>query len=261
VAALLLERRLPYRASVALDRLCNSIGLTKKTVKADGFRIRIRRLTCDESFVRNILVNHDYTPPGFDIHESDVVIDIGGNIGTFALTAARRACLGRVFCFEPNSENYQLLLRNIALNRAANIVPVRAAVSGSKGTIKLFLSAQGGFHSVREDRMRDPSRYEMVETVSLKDILDKHGIERCNFLKLDCEGAEYDILYNLPREYYSRIDKIAMEYHGDNDPEKRRIQSDRLAGHLENVGFRIETYQDFVGFDCGFIRAARCSGD
>src|SRR5688572_24810655 len=63
--ALLVERRLPYRMSTALDKLCNSVGLRRKTVKADGFRVRVRRLTCDEQFVHNILLNHDYTPAGF----------------------------------------------------------------------------------------------------------------------------------------------------------------------------------------------------
>src|SRR5207244_12812251 len=82
--AAIIERRLPYRVSVAVDKLANKVGVRYKTVKAGGLSVRIRRLTCDELFVQNIIVNHEYTPPGFDIQERDVVIDIGGNIGTFA---------------------------------------------------------------------------------------------------------------------------------------------------------------------------------
>jgi hypothetical protein len=97
----------------------------------------------------------------------------------------------------------------------------------------------------------------LVTSITLKDLFDKQGIERCNLLKLDCEGSEYEILYTLPSAYYSRIDTIVMEYHGDLDETKRRAQADALVAHLEKENFRIETYQDFVGFDCGFIRAIR----
>jgi FkbM family methyltransferase len=257
LVAMIVERRLPYRVSVALDRLCNLVGLRRKTVTANGFKVRVRRLTCDELFVQNVLLGHEYTPDGFDIHELDIVIDIGGNIGTFALLASKHALRGKVFTFEPNSENYELLLQNIDLNKATNIIPVRAAVSGSHGKLKLFCSAEGGYHSVLQHRMSDPAKYELVDSLTLKAIFDDYDIQRCNFLKLDCEGAEYDILYNLPIEYFARIDKIAMEYHGDRDSAKRRDQSNALASYLEKAGFRIVAYYEFTGFRGGFIRAMR----
>jgi FkbM family methyltransferase len=255
LTALIVEHRLPYQVSVVLDKFCNAVGLRRKTIKTDGLTVRVRRLSSDEHFVQNIIVNHEYTPPGFVIRESDIVVDIGGNIGTFALFASRCAPKGKVFTIEPNSENFELLLQNIALNQIDNIVPTRAAVSGNQGKVKLFSSTEGGFHSLLEDRMHDPARYEVVDSVTLKDIFDQYRIERCNFLKVDCEGAEYEIFYNLPAEYYSRIDKIAMEYHGDKDQEKRRAQSDALVSHLEKAGFRINTYQEFIGFRGGYIRA------
>lgn len=259
LVALLVERRLPYQVSVVLDRLCNFVGLRRKTVVANGFTVRVRRLSYDERFVQNVLLGQDYTPDGFEIHESDVVIDIGGNIGTFALLASKHAPRGKVFTFEPNTENYELLLQNIALNNATNIIPIRAAVSGSSGaaSLKLFCSSEGGLHSILQDRMSDPNRYELVDSVTLKAIFDQHDIQRCHFLKLDCEGAEYDILYNLPIEYFARIDKIAMEYHGDKDAQKRREQSNALVSFLEKSGFRIDAYQEFIGFRGGFIRAMR----
>jgi hypothetical protein len=43
--------------------------------------------------------------------------------------------------------------------------------------------------------------------------MDENAIEKCDLLKMDCEGAEYDILYNCPPEYLRRIDQIAMEVH------------------------------------------------
>ena len=256
--ALLIERRLPYRMSVAVDRLCNRIGWRHKTTTAGGIRVRVRRQTCDEDFVRHILIEHDYTPPGFEIGESDVVVDVGGNIGTFALHAAQRAPRGKVLTFEPNSENYELLLRNVALNNATNVVPARAALSGKRGQLRLFTNrGGGGFHSVLQGRAPDQADFETVDALSLRDVFDDHRIERCAFLKLDCEGAEYDILENLPDEYFARIDKIVMEYHVTGLAEENHADADRLVAKLERLGFQIEDYRAFVGFDCGFIRARR----
>jgi FkbM family methyltransferase len=224
-----------------------------------GLKVRVRRSTSDEQFVQNVLLGQEYTPHGFEIHESDIVIDIGGNIGTFTLLASKRASGGRVFAFEPNKENYELLLQNIALNELTNVIPVRAAVSGNAtGKIKVFSCSDGGFHSVLSERAEDPARYELVDGISLRSIFDEYEIQRCNFLKLDCEGAEFDILYDLPADYWGRIDKIAMEYHGDKDPERRRAQSNALVSYLEKAGFRIDTYQESMGFQGGFIRATRC---
>ncbi len=155
LVALAIERRLPYQVSVALDKLGNAVGIRYKTVEANGFKIRIRRLTCDERFVQNIIINHDYTPPGFEIHDTDTVLDIGGNIGTFSLPASRSASKGKVFSFEPNAENYGLLLQNLALNRTQNVVAVNAAVAAKKGQIRLFTAKEGGFHSLLEDRKTD----------------------------------------------------------------------------------------------------------
>ena len=257
IRALLLERRLPYRVSVKLDRLCRAVGITRKTVKAGGCRVRVRRATVDEEFVQNVLVGNEYTPPGFEIHETDVVIDIGANVGTFALMAATRARLGRVFSYEPNQENFDLLVHNVALNRLTNVSLFHAAVSGRRGQVKLFCSSEGGFHSVLSDRAADLARYELVDALTLADIFDTQRIERCNFLKLDCEGAEHEILHNCPEEYLCRINKIVMEYHGDVDATTRRGESDALVRRLEDTGFRIEAYEEFVGFRGGFIRAMR----
>ena len=244
--------------SVAMDRLCNRIGWRHKTTTVDGIRVRVRRQTCDENFVRQILVEHDYTPPGFEIGESDVVIDIGGNIGIFALHAARCARQGTVFTFEPNSENYDLLLKNIALNSAANIMPARAALSGGRGQLKLFTNPRGGgFHSVVQGRAVDHAEFELVDTLPLRDVFDHHQIKRCALLKLDCEGAEYEILESLSDEYFGRIDKLVMEYHVAGFAEENHADADRLVARLERLGFIIEDYRAFVGFDCGFIRARR----
>src|SRR6266508_6011309 len=93
---------------------------------------------------------------------------------------------------------------------------------------------QGGFHSVVDDRAQNRDHYEIVKAVSLKDIFDAHAVEQCDFLKLDCEGAEYDILFSLAVDYFRRIKRIAMEYHGEADRSARQAKADALVAHLES---------------------------
>ena len=231
-------------------------GWPERTIRVNGYRVRVRRQTPDEQFVTTQLVWSEYTPPGFEVRPTDTVIDIGGNIGTFTLHASRCASKGRVFTFEPEGENFRLLTRNLALNRCRNVMAVQAAVAGTSGTVRLRLAGAGGFHSVVRDRAGTHGDVP-VEAVSLADIFDRHEIQRCNFLKMDCEGAEYEILYAATPELMRQIDKIAMEYHGSSDQADRRRESDRLAAHLEDCGFSIVAYEESIGFRGGFIRAMR----
>jgi FkbM family methyltransferase len=256
IISLIRERRLPYRVSQCIDRLCVRCGLLHKTVREQGLTFHVRRQTCDELFVQNIVVNREYNPPGFEIGETDTVIDIGGNIGTFAVFAAKCASRGRVFAFEPEEANFSLLCKNIRRNGATNITAKRLAVASERKTVKLSVSGQGGFHSIAEGRATTQV-VQSVDAIGLRDVFEEFAIERCHFLKIDCEGAEYEILYSTPAQYFERINRIAMEYHAIGDFSKRREQSDELVAFLERMGFSILAYEEFVGFNGGFIRAER----
>jgi FkbM family methyltransferase len=251
----LLERRLPYQARISLDRICNALGLKCKTIRAEGFRLRVRRQTCDEQFVHTVILNREYNPPGYEIAASDTVVDIGGNIGTFAVLAARHAVNGRVISYEPDCDNYALLCQNLRMNKAANVLAVNAAVGGNSGTRKLFRAAQGGFHTIIPEQARGTAAPALVRVLTLKEVFDTNDVVRCNFLKLDCEGAEYEILFSLPEAYFARIDKIALEYHGPT-LEIARERSAALAEHVEKMGLAV-TYEEYNGLGCGHIRAQR----
>jgi FkbM family methyltransferase len=256
IRAVFMEHRLPYRVRVPLDRCLNWIGLHEKTVKVKDLRVRVRRLSSDEMFVANVILNEEYTSGGFGIGATDTVIDIGGNIGTFALYASRMAHRGRVLTFEPSAANYRLLTTNIAMNKAANVTAERAAVSDSVGTATLYRGGRdGGFFSTEDLLHWDASNSEQVPTITLREIFDRYELERCDFLKLDCEGAEYRILYALPEKYFLRVSRIAMEWHGVDDEAERRDKAGALAAYLQTMGFRLDAFLEFTGFRSGHIRA------
>jgi len=102
------------------------------------------------------------------------VIDIGGNIGTFSLLASRFASKGRIFSYEPNAENYQLLLENLALNGTKNVIPHGLQLQAAMGKFNSSGSeGGGGFHSIRQQQGTQPHKCELVDAVALRDILTR----------------------------------------------------------------------------------------
>jgi FkbM family methyltransferase len=254
LTTVVVHRRLPYRVATWKDRLLKRVGSKYRQVRVDGLEFGVRRGTwADESIIRHVVTEAEYTPPGYQIGPDDTVIDVGANIGAFSVLAARAATNGWVISYEPEPDNAALLRRNLDRNQCRNVTVVSAAVAGQRGVLTLHLNPDNsGGHSVRRDH-GGPSL--SVPTVTLRDVFDEHRVSRCDFLKIDCEGAEYDILYSLPRQYFARVRRIVMEYHGD--PATKREQADGLVHHLQYVGFRIDRYTDVIGSRGGLLYATR----
>ena len=117
------------------------------------------------------------------------------------------------------------------------------AVSKNSGRLDLFLNNDQSAHSIFSKSSESIS----VESTSLQKIFEENKISSCKLLKLDCEGAEYEIIDSLPSEYLDKIQNIVMEYHSaDTKPElvKNLIQK------IKNAGFKIKTrpHHDDMGF-------------
>lgn len=124
-----------------------------------------------------------------------VVIDVGGHVGYYSLLAARQVGpAGKVYAFEPEPGNYELLLRNIESNHYSNILAIRKAVSDRVGSTTLFLTAlDNGRHSSYHHGL--PERGQVpVETTTLDAFLDAAGWPKVDLVKVDVEGAEKDVL-------------------------------------------------------------------
>lgn len=253
------ERRLPTSVRRGLDRLAIACGWSLKTIRADSLHFRVRRLTSDEHYVHEVITERQYTPCGDEIHETDTVIDIGANIGSFAVMASRLAPRGRVLCLEPVGDNYRLLRDNLNRNACRNVTAVQAAVVAESRPTTVYLSPDGtGSHSIFPAFAGAAARTEAVAGIGLADLFAAHGVTKCDFLKIDCEGAEFEILLGLPGELFPRIRRLAIEYHTQS-PATKRAEADALLDHLQAAGFVVETYTDILGTNRGMI-SARSSG-
>jgi FkbM family methyltransferase len=132
------------------------------------------------------------------VREGDVVVDIGANIGYFTLLAARLVGkTGKVYAFEPEPTNYNLLLKNIELNGYDNIVPVQKAVSNKSGVVRLFVSEEDAGNSTIF-QYGEGRNFIEVEAVTLDEFFaDKK--RPINVIKMDAEGAEMAVLLGMDR--------------------------------------------------------------
>jgi FkbM family methyltransferase len=131
-----------------------------------------------------------------------VVFDVGANSGTMTLQFAKSVPLGKVYAFEPTFYAFSKLMKNLELNPelAERIVPVQSFVSSktSKETnIRAYASWKVGGaakdvkHSVHGGTVKSA---EGVGSVSLDDFCEENKIRKLDFIKIDTDGHEYDVL-------------------------------------------------------------------
>ena len=123
-----------------------------------------------------------------------VVFDVGGGIGTYALTAARRG-VRAVHVFEPTGEGYAAIVRNLQANDLArdNVVVNRLAVSDRRGTLVMKRRESLFVGSVMPES-GERAHGEVIATVTLDEYCQERGIERIDVLKVDVEGHEAQVI-------------------------------------------------------------------
>jgi FkbM family methyltransferase len=214
--------------------LSNYIGF-KNEAKIYKFRNSIRIKTnegIDSITIAVIFIKKEYG----EVKNNSTVIDIGANIGVYSIFAATTSKNTIVYAYEPMPKSYKLLLENIRINSLGkNIFPFQQGVCAKKEKRKLFLASASPFHSLYG--AKEGRKYLEIDCVSLKDIFDDNKIKECDILKLDCEGAEFEILYNTPKEYLEKIKEIRLEYHNQVQVKKDyNIKS--LMSFLQKGGFK-----------------------
>lgn len=181
-----------------------------------GVRLRVRSYTSDFRTSRSVLADESYFYGGPPLARDAVVVDIGAHIGTFSCLAASLAREGRVLAYEPEPSNFALLSENLALNGFARARAFERAVAGAAGPRTLHLSLKPtttGGHSLH----RNGERSIEVECTTLDAIVEENGLDRIDFLKLDCEGAEVEILEAASPATREKLRRGAIElHHADN---------------------------------------------
>ncbi len=164
--------------------------------------------------------------------DARTIVDLGANIGAFAVWASSQRPAASFFSVEPFPSTFSRLTQHVEKNQLQKRVTcVQAAVSSLDGSVRF--DATVGKRSYCRTILAGEVDVPAVEVPSyrLKTFLDQFGIDRVDCLKMDVEGAEYDILLSAEPETLKRVSCLTMEYH-DN------ARAEALWSHLNASGFK-----------------------
>ncbi len=225
-ASLKLRAKLLLRSgSLALVRAAlGPYDPVPRTLAWRGLELHFRPGSSDpwllyEHLMKPAYRNEYAPPPQAALRPDEVrsVLDIGANIGSSALYFARLFPHATVYAFEPVPDNFTLLARNAANCRRIRTFPF--GLGSQDASVELMASDHavnfGGYS--RYPAGSDPARRVRVAFRAVGAVLRELALERVDVIKIDTEGAEYDILTAVPESVLRSARLITGELHGERD--------------------------------------------
>jgi FkbM family methyltransferase len=216
--------------------------LLKTKTFANGYKISYRNdceleVIYDDIFTKNTYFFETENP-------APHIIDCGGHIGLAVLYFKGLYPRSRVLTFEPNPETFSLLKRNIAQNSLHGVEAINMALSheDNKDAIlyvgENFLEAWDSTDTIEPDLWDNMDQYRGVSVRSAR--LSSYINGKIEFIKLDIEGAEYDVLEESKAKIGS-VGAITLEYH-QNARNLAERKLEKTIALLSAAGFRYELY-------------------
>ena len=143
--------------------------------------------------------HEDYTIEHFSPREGDIFVDVGAAFGIYTILGSKRVGLrGKVVAIESQPNNFEMLTHNIKLNKLTNVIPLNYAVYSKETKLKLYSN-----YSVMPQRTEEKNKEKFVEVNAdtLDNLLQQNGISEINWIKIDVEGAELEVLKELTMCY------------------------------------------------------------
>lgn len=175
-----------------------------------------------------------YLPSFLQVPDGPVILDIGASIGDFTVKCTSSFKNATVLSFKPDPDAFAMLQENVRINGLKNrIHPFQLGVTATEG----------------ECMIKDIS----YDSVTVEEIFRKNRLDRCDLLKMDIEGCEYEVFRSLSEKVLQRINAITMECHvfdGGKDLTD-------LIRRLKQSGFTIKTTQINMYKTC-YLYAKQC---
>ena len=178
------------------------------------------------------------------------IVDAGANIGAFSLYAARRAPRATIYALEPFPSTRARLAETIDQNGLTSRVKVYelALADGVSDASNRHMSNEGPSQS-RATGPEPVVGSVAVRATTIERFLDDANITQVDFLKMDIEGAEHEVIHGAPRAVMRRFREIALEYHPNGS-------ADALFEKLASCGFVCE-HDARAGQDSGVAHFSR----
>jgi FkbM family methyltransferase len=249
-----LSSALPFQWRFGRFKNTNKIGLYKYLNKNLEQAIKTSDLNIFPSatfgsvdlirMVEQIIINDQYHAEKF-IKRDSIVIDGGANVGVFSLLAAQLAPMGQIFSFEPVLETHKILVKNTM--NYPHITALQMSLGDRSGPSEIsvnprhlsqsFVKTENSNFRFGKIRINDPTfESESVTMTTIDQFVADKKLKRIDFIKLDCEGYERQILEGARRTIKNFGPVIAVSaYHFTSDKEEipRLIRSVNLKYHYE----------------------------
>ncbi len=178
------------------------------------------------------------TALAFDWTPEDLALDFGSHVGSFALPLVRRfGC--RAACFEPDADSLRLSRATAVLNGLDDrIVFSGCGIGGVDGTVRLYESDENWGHTIVEgggEWNRLTGRSAEIEVLSLASALQVAGPARRRLVKVNIEGAEFEMFEQASTEIVTQVDAFVGEIHHDLG----RPDFSTCRARLEEAGFEV----------------------
>jgi FkbM family methyltransferase len=186
----------------------------------EDYNFQIREHAEDPSDDHNLdfkVVNETWIENVYRIHQGQffgggVFVDVGANIGAVSLFVDSfnkdrpDDSKIKVYAVEPEPNNLYLLSQNIENNPTENITIVNNAIWYEEKMVSI--SNRGGNSSI-VDTEEDNSE---VLAITLETLFSTYDIKEVDVMKIDIEGAEFDLIINTPAETLAKINRLVLEF-------------------------------------------------
>ena len=238
-------------------------GQTQASIEALARRLRHYDPSQPLFQLAEVVADRTYLKHGIDVHEGDIVLDVGANVGVAAAFFAPECRAGLVHSFEPVAPLFELLRENVgqwdaciahgyglsgsAGTASITFYPEAAAMSGlyadpteDHARVRTYMVNAGTPRDVADRELE--GRYRAVtltcELRTISEVLREEALPRVDLLKIDAEKAELDVLAGIEESDWQRIMQVVIEVHGEQD----RIAT--ISTSLARQGFSVSTEQE-----------------
>jgi FkbM family methyltransferase len=194
-----------------------------------------------------VILKKEYLPEEIIFSEIENIVDIGANVGLFSCLMARLFPKSRIFSFEPAESNILKLKQHLSFNEINNIIIIPLALGVANEVRELFLPHDEGAYSLFKSNASLYTRGNgftggscKVEVRNALEAILELGIMKIDFLKIDCEGAELEILSTI-KPLLGSVKRVAIEWHPNVNVKELEII---LAEHHFNFFRKYERFKN-----------------